>query len=89
MIYYQLNIDEQICKKISFQYHKTVTCNISVSQSSASVTHVTASPSDLSPAIQSMLSSMSYDNATWHTDFYKQGPSATSCKISQKLNTYV
>ena len=83
MNYYQLNIYEQICKKISFQYYKTVTCNISMSQSSASVTNVSAPPSDLLPAIQSKLASMSYDNATWHTDFYKQDPSATSCKISQ------
>ena len=63
-------------KNISFQYHKTVTHNISVSQSSASVTH-------LPPAILSKLSSMSYDKATWHTVFYKQDPSATSCMISQ------
>ena len=83
MNYYELRIYEQICKKISFQYHKTVTCNISVSQWSASVTHVSAPPSDLPPAIENKLSSVSYDNETSHTDFYKQDPSATSCKISQ------
>ena len=82
MNYYHLNIYEQICNKISFQDHKTVTCNISVSQSSASITHVSAPPSDLPPEIQSKLS-ISYDSATWHTDFYKKDPSATSCKISQ------
>ena len=83
MNYYQLNIYEQICKKISFQYHKTVACNISVSQSSSSVIHVSAPPSDLPPAIQSKLSSMSYDSATWHTNCCKQDPSTTSCEISQ------
>ena len=85
MNYYKLNIYEQICKKISFQYHKTVTCNISVSQSSESQTHGTSTPSDLPPAIQSKISSVSYDNATWHTDFCKQDASATSCKIFQTL----
>ena len=83
MNYYELRIYEQICKKISFQYHKTVTCNISVSESSASATHVSAPPSDLPPEIESKLSLMSYDNAIWHTDFNKQDLSATSCKISQ------
>ena len=70
-------------KQISFLYNKTVTFNISVSQSSSSLTHGTAAPLDLPPAIQSKISSTSYDNATWHTDFFKQDPSATSCKISQ------
>ena len=83
MNYYQLNIYKQICKKILFQYHKTVTCNISVSQSSACVTHVTAPPSDVPPAIQRKLSLMSYDNETRHTVFFKQDASVTSCKISQ------
>ena len=57
--------------------------NISVSQLPSSLTHGPATPSDLPPAIQSKISSTSYDNAMWHTDFFKQDPSATSCKISQ------
>ena len=78
-----LNIYKPIRKKISCQYHKTVIFNISVSQSSESQTHGTATPSDLPPAILSKISSVSYDNATWHTDFCKQDASATSCKIFQ------
>ena len=54
---------------MSCQYHKTVTFNISVSQSSECQTHGTATPPDLPPAIESIISSVSYDNATWHTDF--------------------
>ena len=68
---------------MSFLYNKTVTLNISVSQSSSSLTHGTTAPSDVPPAIESMISSISYDNTTWNTDFCKQDPSATSCKISQ------
>ena len=79
MNYYHLNIYmNKYVKKISFQYHKTVTVNISVSQSSALPT-----PSDLPHAIESKISSISYDNATWHKLFFKQDPSATSCMISQ------
>ena len=51
-------------------------------QSSESQTHGTATLSDLPPAIQSKISSVSYDNA-WHTNFFKQDPSATPCKIFQ------
>ena len=58
MNYYHLNIYEQICKTILFQYHKTVTFNISVSQSSASVIHGAATPSDLPSAIESKISSI-------------------------------
>ena len=83
MNYYNLNIHEYICIQISFQYHKTVTFNISVSQSSAPVIHGTATPSDLPPAIERKISSISYDNATWHKDLLKQDPSATSCMKSQ------
>ena len=39
--------------------------------------------SDLPPEIESKLSSITYDNQTWHTDVNKQDPSAISCKISQ------
>ena len=72
-----------MCKKLSCQYLKPATFNISVSQSSEPQTHGTATPSDLSPAIQIKICSVSYDNATWHTDFFKQDPSAMLCKICQ------
>ena len=70
-------------KKISFQYNKTVTCNISVSESSASATQVSPQLSDLPSEIEGKLSAISYDNPKWHTDANKQDQSATSCKISQ------
>ena len=40
---------------------------------------------DLPPAIESKISTVSCDSATWHTDYYKQDASATSCKIFQTL----
>ena len=45
----------------------------------------TSTPPDLPPAIESKISSVSYDNAPWHTDVCKQDASATSCKIFQTL----
>ena len=45
----------------------------------------TLTPPDLSPALESKLSSVSCDNATWHTNNHKQDASATSCKIFQTL----
>ena len=44
-----------------------------------------STPPDLPPAVESKISSVLYDNATWHTDFCKQDASATSCKIFQTL----
>ena len=85
MNYNHWNIYKQICKKMSCQYHKTVTFNISVTQSSESQTHGTATSPDLPPAIESKICSVSYDSAAWHTDFCKQDASATSCKIFQTL----
>ena len=85
MNYKHLNIYKQICKKISYQYDKTITFNISVSQSSESETHGSSTQPDLPLAIKSKISSVSYDNATWHTNFSKQDVSATSCKILQTL----
>ena len=57
--------------------------NISVNQSPSTLTHGTVAPSDLCPAIQSMIYPPSYDNAKWHTGFFKWDPSDTSCKITQ------
>ena len=56
-----------------------------MSQSSESQTCGTSTQPDLPLAIKSKISSVSYDNATWHTDFCKQDASATSCKILQTL----
>ena len=40
---------------------------------------------DLPPALDSKISSVSCDIATWHTNYHKQDASATSCKIFQTL----
>ena len=40
---------------------------------------------DLPPIIESKISSVSCDNATWHRDYCRQDASATSCKICQTL----
>ena len=85
MNYNHLNIYKQICKKISCQYHETVTFNISVSKSSESQTHGTTTQPDLPATLQSKISSVLYENAPWHTDFRKQDASATSCKIFQTI----
>ena len=45
----------------------------------------TSTQQHLSPAIESKISMVSYDNPEWHTDFCKEGASATSCKIFQTL----
>ena len=43
---------------------------------------------NLSLALESKLSAVSCDNATWHTNYHKPDASATLCKIFQ-LYTYV
>ena len=40
---------------------------------------------DFSPALESKLSTVSCDNAIWHTNYEKPDASATSCKIFQTL----
>ena len=40
---------------------------------------------DLPPGIESKISTVSCDSATWHKDYYKQDASITSCKIFQTL----
>ena len=84
MNYKHLNRYKHILKK-SRQYGKTVAFNISVSQSSQSQTCGTSTQPDLPLAKKSKILSVSYDNATWHTDICKQDASATSCKILQTL----
>ena len=83
MNYDELRIYEEISKKISLQYQKTVTYNISVSESSGCTTPVSQKLSDLPADIERNLSMTSYENPTWHTDVDTQHPSAISCKISQ------
>ena len=59
-----------------------------VSYASSSVTDKvmeTSTPPDLPPAIEGKICDVSYDNATWHTDFCKQDTSATSGKIFQTV----
>ena len=45
----------------------------------------TSTPPAVPLAIESKISDVSYDNATWHTDFGKEDTSAISCKIFQTL----
>ena len=45
----------------------------------------TSTAQHLSPAIESKIFAVSYDNPAWHTDFCKEDASATSCKIFQTL----
>ena len=40
---------------------------------------------ELPPGIESKISTVSCDSATWHTDYDKQDASATSCEIFQTL----
>ena len=82
MNYYELRIYEQICKNISLQYQETVTCNISVSESSRCTTPVSEQVSHLPADIDRKLSMTSYENPTWHKDVDKQQTSVISCKIS-------
>ena len=83
MNYDELRLYEEICKKISLQYQKTVTCNISVSESSGCTTPVSPQVSDLPADIVRKLSTTLYENPRWHTNVDKQHTSAISCKISQ------
>ena len=45
----------------------------------------TFTPPDFSLALESKLSAVSCDNATWHTNYEKPYASATLCKIFQTL----
>ena len=83
MNYYQLRIYKDIDKKISPQYDKTVTCNISVSESSQCTMEFHPEVSDVPVDIGTKLSITSLENPTWHTDVDKQYTSAMSCNISQ------
>ena len=69
-------------QKISLKYEKTVTHNISVSESSGCTTQVSLEVSDGPAEIARKLSTTSFENPTWHTDVDKQHTSAISCNIS-------
>ena len=45
----------------------------------------TLTPLDFSLALESKLSAVSCDNATWHTNYQKPDTSGTLCKIFQTL----
>ena len=83
MNYFQLKISKYIYKKISLQYYKTVTCNISVSQSSGCTIQIGPEVSDVPLDIARKLSTTSFENPTWHTDVDKQYTSTILCNISQ------
>ena len=42
-------------------------------------------PQDLSPSVENTLSTMSCDNATWHSNYKEPDASATLCKLIQTL----
>ena len=44
---------------------------------------------DLPPEIERKISTVSWDSATWHTEYDKQDVSATPCKIFQTLYLYI
>ena len=68
---------------MSLQYYKTVTCNISVSESSQCTMEVQPEVSDVPIDIGTKLSATLLENPSWHIDVDKQYTSAISCNISQ------
>ena len=68
---------------MSLQYNKTVTCNISVSESIECTMRVGPEVSDLPVDIARKVSTRSFDNPTWHSDVDKQYTTAISCNISE------
>ena len=83
MNYYELRIYKDIYKKFALQYDKSVTCNISVSQSSQCMMEFQKEVSDVPVDIATKLSTTSLENPMLHTDVDKQYTTATSCNISQ------
>ena len=83
MNYYEWRISKYIYNKISLQYYKTVTCNISVSESFECTVPVGPEVSDVPVDIARKLSTRSFENPAWHIDVDKQYMSTISCNISQ------
>ena len=67
MNYYELRISKYIYK-MSLQYYKTVTCNISVSESFGCTMPVGPEVSDVLVDIARKLSTRSFENSTCQTD---------------------
>ena len=65
------------------QYHKTVTCNISVPTSSECTMKANTDVLHVPVEIGKKLSRTSLDNATWHTDVDQQYTTAIACNISE------
>ena len=70
-------------KKISIQYEKTVTYNISVSESYGYSIEVSPEESDVHAEMKTKLSTTSFENPTWHMDVDNQNTTPISCNISQ------
>ena len=64
------------------QYYKTLTFNISVSESSQCMMEVDKEVLDVPVDIGRKLSRTSLENPTWHMDVDKQYTTAISCNIS-------
>ena len=72
-----------IYKRISVQYHKTVTCNISVCTSSECRIEEDKDVLHVPVEIGKKLSRTSLGNATWPTDVDQQYTTAIACNISE------
>ena len=83
MNYCEFRIYKDIYKNFHCQYYKTVTCNISVSESSQCTNEVHPQVSDVPIDIGTKLSTTALENPTWHIDVDKQYTSSISCNISQ------
>ena len=70
------------------QYHKTVTCNISVPISYECTMEADKDVLYVPVEIGKKLSRTSLDNATWHTDMDQQYTTAISCNISETQYFY-
>ena len=82
--YYELSIYENIYKRISVQYHKTVTCNISVSESSPCTMELDKDVLDVPIEIEKkVIKNITWKVSTWHTDVDKQHTTAISHNISE------
>ena len=71
MYYHEWRIYANIYKRISVQYHKNVTSNISVHESSQNTMEIDKAISEVPVEITNKLSKMPLENATWYSDFEK------------------
>ena len=82
MNYYELRIYKDIYKKIPLQYHKTVACIISVSESSRCMMEVDKKVLDVPAEIGRKLSRTSLEISTLAHCLDKQYTTTISCNIS-------